>query len=64
MMQLPSQVRPRLLLGRVGPEGRGQALPRLGCVGMDSQEAEQRYGTRGAGEVRRRRSFDVLLSEK
>ena len=36
MMQLSSQVRPRLLLGRVGPEGRGEPLPRLGCVCVGS----------------------------
>ena len=48
MMQLSSQVRPRLLLGRIGPEGGGQKLPRLGCVSVDSKEAEQCDGARGA----------------
>ena len=35
VVQLSSQVRPRLPLGRIGPEGGGQELPRLGCVSVD-----------------------------
>ena len=64
MMQLPSQVRPRLPLSRIGPEDGGQTLPRLGRVGVDSKEAEQCDGARRMCEVRRGRSFDVLLPEK
>jgi hypothetical protein len=41
MMQLSSQVRPRLRLGGIGPEGGRQKLPRLGCVSVDSKEADQ-----------------------
>jgi hypothetical protein len=64
MMQLASQVRPRLLLGGIGPESRGQTLPRLGCVGVECKEAEQGDGARRAWEVRRGRSCDVLFPEK
>ena len=37
MMQLPSQIRARLLLGRIGPEDASQALARLRYVGVYKQ---------------------------
>jgi hypothetical protein len=36
IVQLPPQVRARLLLGRIGPENGCQTLPRLGRVGVHS----------------------------
>src|SRR5512133_2933735 len=64
IVQLSSQIRTRLLLRRFRPENGGQALPRLRCLRVHSKEAEQSDGARGACEVRRGRSFDVLLPEK
>ena len=52
-----AEVRPRLRLGRVGPEEERETLSRLGRVPVEQEVGEERLGARG---LERRQAGSVV----